>query len=78
VSINFLHIAILIFAISVVVLVAVSLATQPETREKLRGLTFSTTDTPYGITTAPQTLRAQAAFSVVLALFVIGLWIWFA
>lgn len=78
VSINFLHIAIAIFLISTAVLVVVSLATQPERLDKLRGLTFSTLDGGYGASTPAQTLRTQAGFSVVLALFVIGLWIWFA
>jgi SSS family solute:Na+ symporter len=78
VSINFLHIAIIIFLVSVAVLVAVSLATQPETPEKLRGLTFETIEGGYGASTPAATLRAQAGYSVVLALFVIGLWIWFA
>ena len=44
VSINFLHFAILLFVVSLVILVAVSLATAPESMAKLRGLTFATLD----------------------------------
>lgn len=44
VSINFLHFAILLFAICTVVLVFVSLLTPPESDEKLAGLTFATAD----------------------------------
>ena len=44
VAINFLHFAILLFVVSLVVLVVVSLASAPETRAKLRGLTFFTLD----------------------------------
>lgn len=41
-TINFLHFAILLFVISVVILVVVSLLTQPEDEKKLAGLTFAT------------------------------------
>lgn len=41
-TINFLHFAILLFVVSVVVLVVVSLATPPEDAKKLAGLTFAT------------------------------------
>jgi SSS family solute:Na+ symporter len=78
VSINFLHIAILIFVISVAVLVVVSLATEPETQEKLRGLTFKTIEGGYRASTSAATMRMQAGLSVALALFVVGLWVWFA
>ena len=53
VNINFLHFAILLFAVSLVILVTVSLATAPESMAKLRGLTFATldeaTDPPPGL-----------------------------
>jgi len=80
VGINFLHFAILIFVVSTVILIAVSLLTQPETMAKLRGLTFATLDQDY----RPAQRRDQAIFrlhvvaSAALALFVIGLWIHFA
>ena len=41
-DINFLHFAILLFVVSVVILVVVSLATAPEEENKLAGLTFAT------------------------------------
>jgi solute:Na+ symporter, SSS family len=77
VGINFLHFAVLIFAISAVILVAVSLATQPETLEKLRGLTFATLESDI----APPDRRVfnlQIAASVGLVLLVTSLWIVFA
>lgn len=43
-TINFLHFAILLFVISVVILVVVSLLTQPEDEKKLAGLTFATAE----------------------------------
>jgi solute:Na+ symporter, SSS family len=79
VNINFLHFAILIFVISVVLLVAVSLATAPETMAKLRGLTFATLDRDYRPTEAAQKslFTMQVVFTAALALFTIGLWVHF-
>ncbi len=77
-TINFLHIAVIIFIISVIVLVVVSLATAAESIAKLRGLTFSTLEGGYGLGSSAGTLRNQATLSVALAAFVIGLWVWFA
>jgi len=80
VSMNFLHFAILLFAISVVLLVVVSLATDPVTLAQLRGLTFKTLESSY----IPHAERSQRLFrihlvcTVALALFVIGLWVYFA
>ena len=78
VAINFLHIAVIIFIISVIVLVVVSLATAAEPTAKLRGLTFGTLEGGYGFGSSAATLRNQAMLSVALAMFVIGLWVWFA
>ncbi len=80
VGINFLHFAILIFVVSAVLLVVVSLATAPEPRAKLSNLTFATLESEY---TAPEagtasTVRLQVAASIALAVFVIGLWVYFA
>jgi solute:Na+ symporter, SSS family len=80
VGVNFLHFAILIFVVSTVLLVTVSLATQPESREKLRGLTFQTLEQSY----RPLDPRARAHFTwnfvatTGLAVVVIGLWVHFA
>ncbi len=77
VGINFLHFAVLIFVDSAAVLVMVSLATQPETLEKLRGLTFATLERDI----APPDRRVfnlQIAVSIGLVLLVTSLWIVFA
>jgi solute:Na+ symporter, SSS family len=81
VAINFLHFAILIFGVSAVILVAVSLLSAPENRAKLRGLTFATLEGRYagaGTGMEPRVVNLQALASVALGLFVIGLWIYFA
>ena len=80
VSMNFLHFAILLFAISVGLLVVVSLATAPVNLAQLGGLTFKTLESSY----IPRSERSQRLFrihliaTIVLALFVIGLWVHFA
>jgi solute:Na+ symporter, SSS family len=79
VGINFLHIAVLLFVVSLITLVTVSLATQPEPMEKLRRLTFSTLD-HY----RPSEARARSVFSLqlaataALAVVTISLWVHFA
>jgi hypothetical protein len=77
---NFLHFAILLFAISVVLLVAVSLATAPVSVAQLRGLTFKTLESSFihGSARSQRLFRLQLAGTIVLALFVIGLWVHFA
>jgi SSS family solute:Na+ symporter len=80
VTMNFLHFAVVLFAISSILLVLVSLATQVPARERLKGLTFATLESSY----IPSNARAQRAFhfhravTIALAVFVIGLWIYFA
>ena len=44
VEMNFLHFAVVLFIVASVLLVAVSLATQPDSLAKLKGLTFATLD----------------------------------
>jgi SSS family solute:Na+ symporter len=80
VSMNFLHFAILLFAISVVLLVVVSLATAPVPLARLRGLTFTTLESSFihGSERSQRLFRLQLAGTIVLALFVIGLWVHFA
>ena len=79
VQIHFLHFAILIFVVSAVGLVVVSLATSAETREKLSGLTFRTLEQPYSAFGGSRTMAAvQAAASVTVALVVVALWWHFA
>jgi SSS family solute:Na+ symporter len=80
VTMNFLHFAIVLFAVSVVLLVAVSLLTQPTPLARLRGLTFATLDSSY-IAASPrarQLFRVHLAATIALAVFVIGLWVYFA
>ena len=80
VSMNFLHFAIVLFAVSVVLLVGVSLLTAPTALSQLRGLTFATLESAY----IHQTERSRGLFrlhltaTIALAVFVIGLWVYFA
>ena len=78
VAINFLHIAVIIFVISVVVLVVVSLATAAESMAKLRGLTFCTLEGGYALGSSAARCARRPCCRVALAAFVIGLWVWFA
>src|SRR5262249_24617692 len=91
VNMNFLHYAIFMFVVCSGVLVAVSLATKAPERNKLAGLTFATVSSRLdvqsaGTAAAPALAlsaetatehRLNVAFSVLLALSVIGLWIYF-
>ena len=80
VTMNFLHFAIVLFVVSSVLLVLVSLASQPESLARLRGLTFKTLESAY----IPSSARSQQLFrvhllsTVFLVVFVIGLWVYFA
>ena len=80
VAMNFLHFAIVLFVVSVALLIGVSLATQPESMAKLRGLTFATLDETY----RPREARGASVFSMqivatlALAALTIGLWVHFA
>src|SRR5215469_8012281 len=90
VNMNFLHYAIFMFVICSAVLIAVSLATPAPDRKKLAGLTFATVQQklevqPVGSAGAQPALAAETvaerrtnlAFSLLLALTVIALWIYF-
>jgi SSS family solute:Na+ symporter len=79
VDMNFLHFAVVLFVVSTILLVAVSLATQPESLAKLRGLTFATLDKYVQPSERSRRLfGAHVVATVALALFVIGLWVYFA
>ncbi len=79
VEMNFLHFAVVLFVLSTILLIAVSLATQPEPLTRLRGLTFATLDNYIHASSRARGLaRLHVAATVVLALFVIGLWVHFA
>jgi SSS family solute:Na+ symporter len=92
VNMNFLHYAIFMFVICSLVLIVVSLATPAPERKKLAGLTFATVQQklevqPVGAlgvqpaykptTETAGEHRINVAFSVLLALSVIALWIYF-
>ena len=92
VNMNFLHYAIFMFVVCSAVLIVVSLVTPAPNRQKLAGLTFATVQQklevhPAGTVAAQPAYRLSAetvsehrinvAFSVLLALSVIALWIYF-
>jgi SSS family solute:Na+ symporter len=86
VDINFLHYAIVMFVICSAVLIAVSYTGPAPSREKLAGLTFATvvekldTEEVTGPKLAAETVfehRMNVAFSLLLLVTVIGLWIHF-
>ncbi len=92
VNMNFLHYAIFMFVVCSTVLIAVSLVTKAPDRRKLIGLTFATVSQKLEVQSAgalgvqpayqlstETTLehRLNVVFSALLALSVIGLWIYF-
>jgi SSS family solute:Na+ symporter len=86
VDINFLHYAIVMFLICSAVLIAVSYTSPAPSREKLAGLTFATvaekldTKEITGPKLAAETVfehRMNVAFSLLLLVTVIGLWVHF-
>jgi SSS family solute:Na+ symporter len=80
VTMNFLHFAVFLFVLSSALLVAISLATAPDVREKLRGLTFSTLEGEYVAATphARRMFGVHRAVTAALAVVVVGLWVYFA
>jgi SSS family solute:Na+ symporter len=92
IDLNFLHYAIVMFVICCGVLVLVSLVTSAPERSKLAGLTFATVQERIDLTKvepvllqdqykpAPETAtehRVNLAFSFLLILSVVSLWIYF-
>ena len=87
VRINFLHYSILMFVVCALVLVAVSLATKAPARKQLAGLTFATVADkidalPVGNVRKPkpETARERTinlAFTALLVITVVGLWVYF-
>jgi SSS family solute:Na+ symporter len=79
VEMNFLHFAVVLFGVSVVLLVVVSLVTEADSRARLRGLTFATLD---GYLQRSERSKRLFPLHVLttgaLAALVIGLWIHFA
>jgi SSS family solute:Na+ symporter len=81
VGMNFLHFAIFMFVICVVVLIAVSLATPAPTAEQLAGLTFATAQRVVAVeseTAKPSWHQINLGFTLVLIVTVIALWFYFA
>ncbi|MBA4251741.1 MAG: sodium transporter [Chlorobiaceae bacterium] len=76
-EINFLHFAIILFAICSSVLIAVSLATAPPTYDKLRGITFAYPERDEAESN-PIWKRTNIIFSVLLVLIVFALWLEFS
>ena len=76
VRMNFLHFAILMFAVCVVVLIVVSLLTPAPGPEKTTGLTFGAPGAAAGEQTGAG--RLSAVFALILIGAVISLWIYFA
>jgi solute:Na+ symporter, SSS family len=75
-SINFLHFAVLLFAICSVILVTVSLVTPAPSAEKTTGLTYATK--PATASTSDAGWRARdKMLSMVLMFAVIAVWIYF-
>jgi SSS family solute:Na+ symporter len=80
VRMNFLHFAVLMFAICVIVLIAVSLMTPAPSAEKLEGLTFQTmrrgaAEEDGG---TASTRRLNVVFALILVGAIISLWVYFA
>jgi SSS family solute:Na+ symporter len=92
VDMNFLHYAIFMFAVCSAVLIGVSYMTPAPQRRKLAGLTFATVDEKLDLSQVDPVLlkpqykpaaetatehRWNVAFSVLLVVTVVGLWIYF-
>ncbi|HSR49928.1 MAG TPA: sodium:solute symporter [Acidobacteriota bacterium] len=75
-DINFLHFAILLFAICSAVLIAVSLLTPPESDAKLAGLTYATTEVADDSTQSGK--RNDLLLTGLLILCVVAVWIYFS
>lgn len=74
-DINFLHFAALLFVVCTAILIVVSLATPPPTREQIEGLTYETTA---ATAERPPRMRREVVLSVLLVLAVIVLWVVFS
>ena len=76
---NFLHFAVVLFVVSSVLLIVVSLATELPNPARLRGLTFATLEGDYAPPSPSRaTFTLQIAASVALLVLVVALWIHFA
>jgi len=86
VGVNFLHFAILLFAVCTLVLVVVSMVTPAPAEAQIRGLTFATADqSPTGATELPEReprtkgwRKVDVVLSILLVLTVAAVWIAFS
>lgn len=74
-DINFLHFAIFLFIICSVVLIVVSLITNPQNEKQIKGLTFETAEKS---DSDPIWRRKDIAFSIILLIVVGFVWIYFS
>lgn len=74
-DINFLHFAALLFVVCTAILIVVSLATPPPTREQIEGLTYETTAATAEL---PPRMRRELVLSVLLVVAVVVLWVVFS
>src|SRR5688572_22597501 len=76
-GINFLHFAALLFVLSTVILVGVSLATAPPPQEQISGITRARRAPALAVERSPRVNSADVAASVFLAVVIGALWIVF-
>jgi SSS family solute:Na+ symporter len=77
-TINFLHFAVLLFVICTVILIGVSLVTAPPPLEKVEGITFDTTQRSTEGPRGRSWRRTDIVASVLLALCVGAIWLYFS
>ena len=77
-TINFLHFAILLFVICTAVLIGVSLVTAPPAPEKVEGITFDTTQRSTEGPRGRGWRRIDLVFSILLAVCVGAIWLYFS
>src|SRR5687767_3716931 len=77
-TINFLHFAVLLFVICTVILIGVSLVTAPPPLEKVEGITFDTTQRSTEGPRGRGWRRIDVVLSVLLALSVGAVWLYFS
>jgi SSS family solute:Na+ symporter len=77
-GVNFLHFAILLFGVCTLVLVVVSLMTDPPSKEQLAGLTFATTPKVLLEKAGADWRRRDLILTVVLIIVVAVVWIYFS
>lgn len=77
-TINFMHVAIFLFLICAVVLIVVSLMTEPPSEEQIRGLAMGTKDAGKPLPTDPSKRRLDLILSVVLVGMVAAVMLWFS